>query len=255
MRTSNRLWVIPLYLICSCITLISCGGDSDDDNAGNDTSTSTEATTSTATFEPANAVGVWNFNVFATEVREDSCSLEYSDSLNLTVKFKAQEACVANEAVDTNPTVLDDGFSSQIIEQVIDCGGGVEAALIRTMRCTEINNNTGLGSLLYEVQCPNAGCKIQYLGDCTKNSDNPDIISCLDHSSSASTTPVTPPTATTTPTAGSSNNTPATYSGPACRSKPDSAWCRRCETGKACGDSCIAQDKQCYTPPGCACNR
>lgn len=256
LRSSKRIWTISLGVMCICFSLISCGGSDDDDNTESNSSSGAETTTSNTTFEPANAVGVWDFSVFVTEIQEESCDIEYPDSQNFNLKFKAQEACIANrEGVDPNPIVLDDGFSSQVIEEVIDCGGGIEAALIRTVSCTQINNNTGLGSLLYEVQCPNAGCKVQYLGDCAKNSDNPDIISCLESSSSASTPPVTPPTATTTPTSGSSNNTPSTYSGPACSSKPDSAWCRRCSTGKACGNSCIARDRQCYTPPGCACNR
>ena len=30
--------------------------------------------------------------------------------------------------------------------------------------------------------------------------------------------------------------------------------CRICTKGKACGNSCIARDKDCYQPPGCACD-
>ena len=30
--------------------------------------------------------------------------------------------------------------------------------------------------------------------------------------------------------------------------------CRVCTTGKACGDSCIAQNLNCNVGPGCACN-
>ncbi len=30
--------------------------------------------------------------------------------------------------------------------------------------------------------------------------------------------------------------------------------CKICKKGKACGDSCIARDKQCNEPPGCACD-
>jgi hypothetical protein len=30
--------------------------------------------------------------------------------------------------------------------------------------------------------------------------------------------------------------------------------CKTCRKGKACGDSCIARDKQCHKPPGCACD-
>jgi len=40
--------------------------------------------------------------------------------------------------------------------------------------------------------------------------------------------------------------TPAEAVAPAC--------CRVCSTGKACGNSCIARDRQCHQPAGCACN-
>lgn len=30
--------------------------------------------------------------------------------------------------------------------------------------------------------------------------------------------------------------------------------CKVCTKGKACGDSCIAVNKECHKPPGCACN-
>lgn len=30
--------------------------------------------------------------------------------------------------------------------------------------------------------------------------------------------------------------------------------CRHCTRGKACGDTCIARDKQCHQAPGCACD-
>lgn len=29
--------------------------------------------------------------------------------------------------------------------------------------------------------------------------------------------------------------------------------CKICSKGKPCGDTCIAQDKTCHLPPGCAC--
>lgn len=32
------------------------------------------------------------------------------------------------------------------------------------------------------------------------------------------------------------------------------ACCKVCRKGKACGDSCIARDKVCRQPPGCACD-
>ncbi|NJO85470.1 MAG: hypothetical protein HC818_01185 [Synechococcaceae cyanobacterium RM1_1_27] len=34
-----------------------------------------------------------------------------------------------------------------------------------------------------------------------------------------------------------------------------STCCRRCVTGKACGNSCININYECYQPPGCACNK
>jgi hypothetical protein len=33
-----------------------------------------------------------------------------------------------------------------------------------------------------------------------------------------------------------------------------SACCEVCRIGKACGNSCIARDKACHQPSGCACN-
>jgi hypothetical protein len=35
---------------------------------------------------------------------------------------------------------------------------------------------------------------------------------------------------------------------------PRRACCRICRTGKACGNSCIARNKTCRQPTGCACN-
>jgi hypothetical protein len=35
--------------------------------------------------------------------------------------------------------------------------------------------------------------------------------------------------------------------------QPQQACCKFCSNSKACGDSCIPKDKQCYEPPGCAC--
>lgn len=34
----------------------------------------------------------------------------------------------------------------------------------------------------------------------------------------------------------------------------DQPCCKVCRKGKACGNSCIARDKQCHQPPGCACD-
>ena len=33
-----------------------------------------------------------------------------------------------------------------------------------------------------------------------------------------------------------------------------SACCKVCRKGKACGDSCISADKQCHKGAGCACD-
>jgi hypothetical protein len=33
------------------------------------------------------------------------------------------------------------------------------------------------------------------------------------------------------------------------------ACCKMCSKGKACGDSCIAQNKRCSKGPGCACDQ
>lgn len=30
--------------------------------------------------------------------------------------------------------------------------------------------------------------------------------------------------------------------------------CKTCTKGKACGNTCIARDKVCHRPPGCACD-
>jgi hypothetical protein len=32
------------------------------------------------------------------------------------------------------------------------------------------------------------------------------------------------------------------------------ACCKTCTVGKACGDTCIAKNKECHVGPGCACN-
>lgn len=34
----------------------------------------------------------------------------------------------------------------------------------------------------------------------------------------------------------------------------EGACCKICHKGKACGDSCIARDRVCRQPPGCACD-
>lgn len=45
--------------------------------------------------------------------------------------------------------------------------------------------------------------------------------------------------------------------GPAAEPKPEpepEVCCKICHKGKACGDTCIARDKQCEVEPGCACD-
>lgn len=33
-----------------------------------------------------------------------------------------------------------------------------------------------------------------------------------------------------------------------------SSCCRTCRSGRACGNTCIAANRECHTPPGCACD-
>lgn len=40
----------------------------------------------------------------------------------------------------------------------------------------------------------------------------------------------------------------------ACEADPTTGCCRVCREGKACGDSCIAENLTCNAGPGCACN-
>jgi hypothetical protein len=37
-------------------------------------------------------------------------------------------------------------------------------------------------------------------------------------------------------------------------SKTTSECCRTCRKGKACGDTCVARDRECTVAPGCACD-
>lgn len=41
---------------------------------------------------------------------------------------------------------------------------------------------------------------------------------------------------------------------PICGTAFAAACCKVCKKGKACGDSCIARDKNCKKGRGCACN-
>lgn len=45
---------------------------------------------------------------------------------------------------------------------------------------------------------------------------------------------------------------PASFN--ACAIAQAGACCKVCQKGKACGDSCIARDKDCHKGPGCACD-
>lgn len=46
---------------------------------------------------------------------------------------------------------------------------------------------------------------------------------------------------------------PATAETPSYDPVPPAGCCRVCTRGKPCGDTCIAQDRECHRPPGCAC--
>jgi hypothetical protein len=37
-------------------------------------------------------------------------------------------------------------------------------------------------------------------------------------------------------------------------SSPSAECCKVCRKGKACGNTCIAREKDCHQPPGCACD-
>jgi hypothetical protein len=37
-------------------------------------------------------------------------------------------------------------------------------------------------------------------------------------------------------------------------SEPTGECCRTCHKGKACGDTCVARDRECTVAPGCACD-
>lgn len=43
---------------------------------------------------------------------------------------------------------------------------------------------------------------------------------------------------------------PVTSASPLCA---EGMCCKTCKAGKPCGDSCIAKDKACDKPKGCAC--
>ena len=45
---------------------------------------------------------------------------------------------------------------------------------------------------------------------------------------------------------------PTAETAPAC--DPLSYCCKVCRKGKACGNTCIARDRNCTQPPGCACD-
>lgn len=62
--------------------------------------------------------------------------------------------------------------------------------------------------------------------------------------------------ATATASLGSSPDAAAVVITPAAElgSETPMACCKTCTTGKACGDSCIAKNKDCHQPAGCACD-
>ena len=45
-----------------------------------------------------------------------------------------------------------------------------------------------------------------------------------------------------------------TCASPAWAAAGFAACCKVCSKGKACGDSCIARDKECHKGKGCACD-
>lgn len=47
--------------------------------------------------------------------------------------------------------------------------------------------------------------------------------------------------------------TPATHPRKDAPARDPGSCCRVCKKGKPCGDACIAADKACHAPPGCAC--
>jgi hypothetical protein len=62
--------------------------------------------------------------------------------------------------------------------------------------------------------------------------------------------------ATATASLGSNSGTAAVATTPSTElgSETPMACCKTCTKGKACGDSCIAKNKDCHQPPGCACD-
>jgi len=55
--------------------------------------------------------------------------------------------------------------------------------------------------------------------------------------------------------AATATRPPAVVAPTTAPSKPStSACCRRCTTGRACGDTCISASRNCNVGPGCACN-
>lgn len=47
---------------------------------------------------------------------------------------------------------------------------------------------------------------------------------------------------------------PVGAASPLCGTAYAQACCKVCTKGKACGDTCIARDKNCTKGPGCACD-
>ncbi|MGA1281509.1 MAG: hypothetical protein ACO3YZ_08115, partial [Candidatus Nanopelagicaceae bacterium] len=143
-RNSQRI-LLTLTMFCVGLTILACGGG---DSSENTSSSSTEAASSSASttntaFQRADALGVWNFGVF---LQEDTCDRDLEDSRNFNVTLYSGGACFNSGPTGPNPVFTEDGFVIETIEDVLDCGGGVEAAFVRTVSCLEIANNTGVGT-------------------------------------------------------------------------------------------------------------
>jgi hypothetical protein len=70
---------------------------------------------------------------------------------------------------------------------------------------------------------------------------DPAQLQLLDWVAPAAITPATSPTAAPTPAR------------PPAQAQPQRTCCRVCSAGKPCGNTCIAANRTCRQPPGCAC--
>lgn len=64
-----------------------------------------------------------------------------------------------------------------------------------------------------------------------------------------------PTTSTLGPTPTTTATPPTGAACPTCRVGCTPSQCKICTTGKACGDTCIAQTDTCHVGEGCACNQ